>query len=397
MTGHMCPECGGEQGARPGAGCACGARTADRDARSAEIAAAEDFDPLRIRPYVTLNSDDTSDPYAAQGGGGQDTGGAHAAQGDDSGRSAYATTETGTGEGDTRGMSLAPGGGAGEHDAPGPEAAATTMPLFLDGVRGEALDGTAGGVRGSASDGSAGGAAGAGRGPGPGVPPDASAVDEARRRTAAAYAGGGPDPVQPRRRRPFAVVAVGAAVAAVVGTAAFASGLFDDEDRREAALPEVTSSVPDAGGEPAASVSESPSASPSATPSRSASASPSASPSPSKSPSASRSATASASPSPSASATKAPATTAAAPPVEEASGSTLRRGDRGAEVSELQRRLQEIWVYRGPDDGDYSERVEQAVAEYQRWVSVQGDPSGVYGPETRRALEAQTSGRGRRS
>ncbi|WP_322985434.1 peptidoglycan-binding protein [Streptomyces sp. S584] len=383
MTGHMCPECGGEQGARPGAGCACGARTADRDARSAEIAAAEDFDPLRIRPYVTLSSDDTSDPYAAQGGGGQATGGAHPAPGDGSGRSVYATT--GTGEGDTRDMPLAPGGGAGEHDAPGPEAAATTMPLFLDGVRGGALDGTAGG------------AAGAGRGPGPGLPPDASAVDEARRRTAAAYAGSGPDPVQPRRRRPFAVVAVGAAVAAVVGTAAFASGLFDDEDRREAALPEVTSSVPDTGGEPAASVSESPSASPSATPSRSASASPSASPSPSKSPSASRSATASASSSPSASATKAPATTAAAPPAEEASGTTLRRGDRGAEVSELQRRLQEIWVYRGPDDGDYSERVEQAVAEYQRWVSVQGDPSGVYGPETRRALEAQTSGRGRRS
>ncbi|MET7446561.1 peptidoglycan-binding protein [Streptomyces sp. NPDC005508] len=383
MTGHMCPECGGEQGARPGAGCACGARTADRDARSAEIAAAEDFDPLRIRPYVTLSSDDTSDPYAAQEGGGQDTGGAHAAPGDGSGRSVYATT--GTGEGDTRDMPLAPGGGAGEHDAPGPEAAATTMPLFLDGVRGGALDGTAGG------------AAGAGRGPGPGLPPDASAVDEARRRTAAAYAGSGPDPVQPRRRRPFAVVAVGAAVAAVVGTAAFASGLFDDEDRREAALPEVTSSVPDTSGEPAASVSESPSASPSATPSRSASASPSASPSPSKSPSASRSATASASSSPSASATKAPATTAAAPPAEEASGTTLRRGDRGAEVSELQRRLQEIWVYRGPDDGDYSERVEQAVAEYQRWVSVQGDPSGVYGPETRRALEAQTSGRGRRS
>ncbi|MGP3752144.1 peptidoglycan-binding domain-containing protein [Streptomyces sp. IBSNAI001] len=373
MTGHMCPECGGEQSARPGAGCACGARTADRDARSAEIAAAEDFDPLRIRPYVTLSSDDeTADPYAAPEG--------NAAPGGGSGRSAYATT----GDGDTRSMPLTPGGGAGEHDAPGPEAAAT-MPLFLDGVHGGARDGTAGGARG------------AGRGPGPGVPPEASAADEARRRTAAAYAGSGPDPVQPRRRRPFAVVAVGAAVAAVVGTAAFASGLFDDEDRREAALPEITSSVPDTDGEPAASVSESPSASPSATPSRSASASPSASPSPSKSPSASRSATVSASPSPSASATKAPATTAAAPPAEEVSGTTLRRGDRGAEVSELQRRLQEIWVYRGPEDGDYSERVEQAVAEYQRWVSVQGDPSGVYGPETRRALEAQTSGQGRRS
>ncbi|WP_250287436.1 peptidoglycan-binding domain-containing protein [Streptomyces atroolivaceus] len=330
MTGHMCPECGGERSARPGAGCACGAGTAartGRDARAAEVAAAEDFDPLRIRPYVTLNSGHTQDD-----------------------------------------------------GAPG---AATTMPLFLDGAPG--------------------GAPGPGApGPVPSPPPGAVTADEAHRRTAAAYAGSGPDPVQPRRRRPFAVVAVGAAVAAVVGTAAFAGGLFDDDDSRDTALPpEVTTSAPDASSRPAASVSASPSASPSATPSRSASASPSASasasPTPSKSPSASPSAAASESPSPSASATKAPTTAAATPPAEELSGVTLRRGDRGSEVSELQRRLQEIWVYRGPDDGAYTERVEEAVSEFQRWVSVRSDPPGVYGPETRRALEAQTSGRGRRS
>ncbi|TXS08726.1 peptidoglycan-binding protein [Streptomyces sp. NBC_01201] len=330
MTGHMCPECGGEQSARPGAGCACGAGAATRpgrDARSAEIAAAEDFDPLRIRPYVTLNSEDTED-----------------------------------------------------HGTPD---AATTMPLFLDGAPGR----EAAGSHGSA----------------PGARPDATAADDSRRRSAAAYAGGGPDPVQPRRRRPFVVVAVGAAVAAVVGTAAFAGGLFDDRDDREAALPEATTSVPDAGEEPAASVPESPSASPSPTPSRSesasasASASPSESASPSQSPSASPSASVPQSPSPSATETKATGTEAAAPPAEEVSGATLRRGDSGAEVSELQRRLQEIWVYRGPENGDYSAQVEQAVAEYQRWVSVRSDPSGVYGPETRSALEAQTSGRGRRS
>ncbi|MEU5166520.1 peptidoglycan-binding domain-containing protein [Streptomyces mutomycini] len=317
MTGQMCPECGGEQSARPGAGCACGAGAATRggqEARSAETAAAEDFDPLRIRPYVTLHSDDTQD-----------------------------------------------------HGAP---AAATTMPLFLDGVAGGAP------------------------GPAPGPLPGAAVVDETRRRRAAAYPGDGDDPVQPRRRRPFAVIAVGAAVAAVVGTAAFAGGLFDGEDSTDTALPEVTTSTPDAGGEPAASVSTSSSATPSATPSRSASASPSATASPSASPTPSRSAVASKSPTPSASATKAP-TTAATPLADEASGATLRLGDRGAEVSELQRRLQEVWVYRGPEDGDYSERVEEAVAEYQRWVSVTSDPPGVYGPETRRALEAQTSGRGR--
>ncbi|MGW0789583.1 peptidoglycan-binding domain-containing protein [Streptomyces sp. NPDC002911] len=319
MTGHTCPECGGEQGARPGAGCACGIGTAARagnDARTAEIAAAEDFDPLRIRPYVTLNSDDTQD-----------------------------------------------------HGTP---AAATTMPLFLDGAPGT------------------GGPGGA-----PTALPGTVVADETRRRTAAAYAGSGPDPVQPRRRRPFAVVAAGAAVAAVVGTAAFASGLFDDEDTGDAALPEATTSAPDTSTAPAASVSASPSAPPSAAPSPSATVSPSSSPSPSVSPSASRSAVTSTPPTPSASAAsaaQAPTTTAATPPAEEASGSTLRRGDRGAEVSELQRRLQEVWVYRGPEDGTYSEQVERAVAEYQRWVSVKGDPSGVYGPETRQALEAQTGG-----
>ncbi|MEW2236531.1 peptidoglycan-binding protein, partial [Streptomyces sp. NPDC024062] len=64
MTGHICPECGGEQSARPGAGCACGAgpdTRPGREARSAEMAAAEDFDPLRIRPYVTLHSEDAQD------------------------------------------------------------------------------------------------------------------------------------------------------------------------------------------------------------------------------------------------------------------------------------------------------------------------------------------------
>ncbi|MGW0780831.1 peptidoglycan-binding domain-containing protein [Streptomyces sp. NPDC002913] len=333
MTGHICPECGGEQSARPGAGCACGAGTsaapgepsgrgqeawtAGRDARAAEMAAAEDFDPLRIRPYVTLGGEDTQD-----------------------------------------------------RDTP---AAATTMPLFIGGAPGP--------VPGDL----------------PGPLPDAVVPDEAHRRTAAAYAGGGPDPVQPRRRRPFTVAAVGAAVVAVVGTAAFAGGLFDSAERRDAVLPEVTTtSVPDATDGPAASVSESPSTSASATPSRSASASASASPTPSRSPSASRTATPSASPTPMVSATRAPTTTPAAPPAL-AAGPTLRRGDEGAEVAELQRRLQEIWIYRGPEDGEYGDRVEDAVAEFQRWISAQDDPSGVYGPETRRALEERTTGSGRRS
>ncbi|MFG2426830.1 peptidoglycan-binding protein [Streptomyces sp. NPDC048590] len=316
MTGHICPECGGERAARPGAGCACGATGTEpltgRDARTAEMAAAEDFDPLRIRPYVKLDGESRDD------------------------------------------------GGA-------PGAAATTMPLFLDGVREERPR-----------------------------PDTATAADETRRRSAAAYAGGGPDPVRPRRRGPFAVLAVGVAVAAVVGTAAFASGMFEDEDQGGTALPEFTTSAPDASEEPAASVSPSAPASASASPSETAEASPSASPTPSRSPSASPTASATASPSASVTAEPSTVSPSAAPPAQGLTGATLRRGDRGAEVSELQRRLQEIWVYRGPESGTYSEQVEQSVAEYQRWVSLHGDPPGVYGPETRRALESQTTGQGRR-
>ncbi len=77
MTGHACPECGRRTTAgEPGTEhrvlpCRCGAETdADatrlmgdelRAARSAEMAAAEDFDPLRIRPYVTLGEASAAD------------------------------------------------------------------------------------------------------------------------------------------------------------------------------------------------------------------------------------------------------------------------------------------------------------------------------------------------
>ncbi|WP_367041480.1 peptidoglycan-binding domain-containing protein [Streptomyces sp. Je 1-332] len=54
--GQRCPECGTsrEPGSAPACGCTERAADAARDARSADAAAAEDFDPLRIRPYVTL-------------------------------------------------------------------------------------------------------------------------------------------------------------------------------------------------------------------------------------------------------------------------------------------------------------------------------------------------------
>ncbi|WP_405897550.1 peptidoglycan-binding protein [Streptomyces sp. NBC_00727] len=340
MAGHICPECG--TGSRPGAGpgCACASRAAygapgapghvtdpERAAeqqriadehhagRSAEMAAAEDFDPLRIRPYVTLGGDTVT---------------------------AAPTTPP-----------------PGAPHVYGPEGdAATTMPLFLD----------------------------------PADPPP----------TDAALLLNGPDPVTPRRRRPFAAVIAGAAVVTVVGTAAFVGGLFNGDGNGEAdldqALPSTVASLPDESEPspsttPSASASPSRSASPSATASASASrsASPPASTSASPSASASRSATASTSPSATAESSD-PAEGLAPPQATPDETGTLRRGDHGPEVAELQRRLKDprVGTFFGPIDSDYTDRVEQAVHVFQSWWNVTGDPDGAYGPNTRRRLEEAT-------
>ncbi|MFD3843112.1 peptidoglycan-binding domain-containing protein [Streptomyces sp. NPDC058642] len=57
--GHLCPECGTPRGTDNTPSCGCTQRASDalRDARTAEAAAAEDFDPLRIRPYVELEGE----------------------------------------------------------------------------------------------------------------------------------------------------------------------------------------------------------------------------------------------------------------------------------------------------------------------------------------------------
>lgn len=58
-NGHQCPECGAPRGTDNTPSCGCTRRASDalRDARTAEAAAAEDFDPLRIRPYVELDDE----------------------------------------------------------------------------------------------------------------------------------------------------------------------------------------------------------------------------------------------------------------------------------------------------------------------------------------------------
>lgn len=412
MTGHACPECGRQTAGHPGTEhrvpCRCDAgapsqqltEDEQRAARTAEIAAAEDFDPLRIRPYVTLT--DLAEAGGGEAGGprsgsgtregsatGTWDGARHSGMRDDAASRTWEGVATGTGpsapdtEGTATGVAIDPG------------AAASTMPLFLGG---DGPDGGKGVGTGSTPDVPNGGM-------GTGSVPDGSgaAPDGSRRRTAAASPVFAPDPVRPRRRRPLGALAVGAAVAAVIGTAAFAGGLFGGDDSGDEALPEATTSVPDTEDEPAASVAA-PSApatsprtqSPSATPSTAPSAS--ASPTKSREPEPTTTASPSASPTASASSTADGGAPSAAPPAAPPpgpAGSSLRPGDRGPEVAELQVRLQTVgeWLYAGPVDGrSYSDQVRNAVAVYQSYKAIQGDPAGVYGPNTRRALETETNG-----
>ncbi|MFF3313110.1 peptidoglycan-binding protein [Streptomyces sp. NPDC002952] len=97
-------------------------------------------------------------------------------------------------------------------------------------------------------------------------------------------------------------------------------------------------------------------------------------------------------------------TTPAGAPVEAADGvppgeadpdgaGTLREGDSGPAVVELQKRLLRIPdVYvGGSTDGTYDAVLTAAVARFQLWYGIRGDETGVYGDDTRHDLEARTT------
>ncbi|ELS50714.1 peptidoglycan-binding domain-containing protein [Streptomyces viridochromogenes] len=68
-NGPGCPECGTPRASDGTPACSCGRLASDarRETRTAEAAAAEDFDPVRIRPFVELGdgSGETEDPGGA--------------------------------------------------------------------------------------------------------------------------------------------------------------------------------------------------------------------------------------------------------------------------------------------------------------------------------------------
>ncbi|MFJ4470823.1 peptidoglycan-binding protein [Streptomyces sp. NPDC089424] len=316
---HQCPECGTPRGADNTPSCACGERAAEalRDARTAEQAAAEDFDPLRIRPYVALDPAPPADQAPA----------------------ADATLPLPL-------LTQPPGGAGLPEGSTLPEAfvapEARTAPETLEALH--------------ASE-----------------PP---AQD--------------PHPDRPRGRRRTTLLAA-TAILGVAATAAFAGGLFSyDPPARDGAAPEsVREAVPQArtsAPTPSPSVTA-----PSATPST-ASASPSPTPTASPSPSTSA-ATPTPSPTPTGSSPTptAPGTPTPTPADRDEPPPTLRRGDSGDEVTELQLRLHQLYLYNGHPHGDYSRQVEDAVRMYQWTRGIRDDEPGVYGEETRQKLESETS------
>ncbi|WP_037669392.1 peptidoglycan-binding protein [Streptomyces griseus] len=332
-NGHQCPECGALRTRANTPSCACTQRAADalREARTAEAAAAEDFDPLRIRPYVEI-----------EGGAGEGVG-----AGREERAGADATMPL---------RAVAPEGG-------GPVDATAVLPIPLAAPSGAPRGTDVSPFEGAAVE----GAHDSGAEPG-----------EPRRRRAVllGVAAG--------------VVAVVAAAGYASGLFSYETPSRDgsaSKDVRAAVPAPSTSAAPPPApttpgpASPTPTPTASPStASPSPTPSESASSAP-PSPSPSTEPS----------PSPTPTATP----TSLQPDDDAARRSktepvVLRQGDRGPEVSELQQRLRQLHLYNDDIDGTYNTQVENAVRNYQWSRDVQDDELGVYGTATRAALEGET-------
>ncbi|MFE2886027.1 peptidoglycan-binding protein [Streptomyces sp. NPDC059272] len=349
--GHICPQCGAPRAADGSPSCACTQQAADalRDTRTAEAAAAEDFDPLRIRPYVELDGE-----AGPSGAGTQGAPEGAAGTGGDPGETQRLPAVE-----ETMPLRAVPPVSAPQQETSvlptlrAPSATtpnATDLSLFEDGGSGEGGEWT------------------------PGAP-----TGEGEQNT-------------PRRRR-TKLLAVAGAVVAVTAVAGFASGLFSYEppSRDDAAPQDVRASVPTesesaasatpttSGSTSAEPTTASPTPSLSETPSPTASSTPSATPSNSTDPSHTPTPTATAS------------TAAANNHQSSAPAPVLQRGDEGPEVTELQLRLAQLRLYIGPDNGIFDKQVQTSVRTYQLARGITSDGLGIYGPTTRSKLESETT------
>ncbi|MBC9724088.1 peptidoglycan-binding protein [Streptomyces sp. TRM68367] len=368
--GPPCPQCGAPRRPDNTPSCACTRRASDarRDTREAQAAAAEDFDALRIRPYVEL--DDASDA-------------AWDAHFEPSAAPAHAPAPEDT-------------------PKPSPTEPATADLRLFDASEPNASEPNPSEPNPSESD-------------SPELnlsepnPTGPHATDpEATRLTPITTAPSAPapptpefdePPTPPRRRRRAALLAASGAVVAVVAASGYASGLFSyEKPSRDTALPDdIRASVPDTETTPPSTppATNTPSAPPQA-PASPTSPPTSASPSPSLNPSTSPSST---SPAPTRSAVPTPTPTApeatgsmeASDHGRERTSRVLRRGDKGPEVTELQLRLRQLYLYNGDINDEFTSQVEDALRNYQEARGIHGDDLGVYGQETRTRLESETS------
>ncbi|MFK0290767.1 peptidoglycan-binding protein [Streptomyces sp. NPDC090442] len=294
---------------------------------------AEDFDPLRIRPYVSLRERPYEpDSESGEAGGGRESGG---------------DRESGAGAPPVgwrdRREELAdlPGPDAAVHRAPRPTG--PTSRTFLSS----------------------------------GAPPEGATTSGPPPEDAAPAppSGGGP-----RRPRPAVWAGAGAAVAVaaiVLGTVALPVG-----GRDRAAPPDRGSVAPTtAAPTPATSAPTSDRPSPATSRSRRP---------PGVTPRPYRTRIPSPPPPVRASGSVAAPSGATSPSVPPTGPIVLREGSSGPEVVELQGRLRQTALYTGAADGRYGAAVRDAVARYQKTYGVHGDPDGVYGPATRASLEART-------
>lgn len=209
-----------------------------------------------------------------------------------------------------------------------------------------------------------------------------------------------------RRRRGLVVAAAAVAASALAAGAVAVTGqVIGDEPRTDRALPpDRTSSVPDVElpTESTAVVGTAATGTPRHTPAptttsaaakAAAPETTTASPSPSTTASSPVTPTSTATPPATTTPADAPATTPPLPATSQAATlpQVLQLGDTGAAVADLQQRLTDVWVYHGRVDGSFDQSVRQAVAMFQIWYGVRGDPPGVYGSHTRTTLEHQTS------
>jgi hypothetical protein len=86
------------------------------------------------------------------------------------------------------------------------------------------------------------------------------------------------------------------------------------------------------------------------------------------------------------SSTSSPTPTPTPTPTVKKPGDTLQTGDSGAYVRTVQQRLSELGYWNGAPDGSFGQLTEQAVMALQKAAGLGRD--GVFGPSTRRALDA---------